>query len=173
MKNLILLGMFCAYGAMAACDGNNLLPMFGDPKHKVNSCDKKFIDESLKTKKPRNEIARDIARTGWGKIQEGDPDTAIKRFNQAWLLNPKCPEAIWGFGVVMDIRGNPIEAEKYLAMAREIEKKEPGLYVDSARIALHAQKFDQAKTFVYDALRLDEKFPPALALEKEIQNMGK
>lgn len=37
-------------------------------------------------------------RLGWDYLEKGDPTTAMKRFNQAWLINPNSALVYWGFG---------------------------------------------------------------------------
>ena len=47
-------------------------------------------------------------------------DVAMRRFNEAWLLNPKNYQASWGFGAVLSEQGKLAEAIEQLETAREL-----------------------------------------------------
>ncbi len=59
-------------------------------------------------------FSKDAAKLGWKYFYNGDPDTAMKRFNQAWMFDRKNPEAFWGFGVIMGQRATQSDPEKNL-----------------------------------------------------------
>lgn len=44
------------------------------------------------------------AKLGWEYFYKGDPGTAMKRFNQAWMFDSTNAEAFWGFGLIMGQR---------------------------------------------------------------------
>ncbi len=89
---------------------------------------------------PENkEFSKGAAELGWKYYYKGDYDTAIKRFNQAWMFDRNSPEAFWGFGVIMGIRAtkenpeeNLNESIKFLKKANELSKNNPKLMVDLA-----------------------------------------
>jgi len=90
----------------------NELPMYGgqhEPKVEENEA-----------------FSKDAAQHGWKAYYEGDPDKAMKRFNQAWMFDRENPEVYWGFGLVMQRRAeaentkeNLKEAIELLALAHE------------------------------------------------------
>ena len=80
----------------------NSLPLFGErPKtatqidaeiHFLNDCDRNFAT--------RTEASEFFAARGWDYVADGQLDTAAYRFNLAWVLNDRNPDAYWGLGVV-------------------------------------------------------------------------
>jgi len=60
-----------------------------------------------------------FARTGWNSFYKGDQTTAIKRFNQAWLLDPNNQHALWGSAVIAGGRDQIEEAVRLFRMAIE------------------------------------------------------
>ena len=48
-----------------------------------------------------------FTRTGFEYLRENQPDTAVYRFNLAWLLNPQNAEAYRGLGVVASTQPTP------------------------------------------------------------------
>jgi tetratricopeptide (TPR) repeat protein len=72
------------------------------------------------------DFSKDAVKRGWKAYYEGDPDKAMRRFNQAWMFNRDNPEVYWGFGLVMQRRAekestkeNLKEAIELLALAHE------------------------------------------------------
>jgi len=126
-KNLffILLCILCSAQITSAERPINELPMYGgqhDPELKPN----KFFSKSLS----------DI---GWKYYYEGDLDTAIKRFNQAWMFDRESVDAFWGFGLIMGRRAGEEDTEKNLnesvrclGKAHRLSKKNPIIMVDLA-----------------------------------------
>lgn len=111
-------------GAGAQSDGPDKLPMFGQPKsvrpENLKKADDDFIRDS--TLRFGNRIAGSNALTaqGWTAIRARQPDVAMQRFNQAWLLNPKNYRVFWGFGALMSEHGRLAQALEHLETAREL-----------------------------------------------------
>lgn len=103
----------------------NEIPMYGgqhDPQVEENT-----------------EFSKDAAERGWKYFYNGDHDTAIKRFNQAWMFDRNNPQAFWGFGLIMGARSmqgnteeNLKESIKLLGKANELSKDNPKIMVDLA-----------------------------------------
>ena len=89
---------------------------------------------------PDKENSQSAAKLGWQYYYQGDYDTAIKRFNQAWMSDRNSAHAYWGFGVIMGHRANTdedpryhlIESIKHLTKALSLEKDNPRIMVDLA-----------------------------------------
>ena len=81
---------------------SNLEPMYGGveklPAHK--KADEEFIQSILSAGDLRSGTTH-IAGRGWSYLDKGDWKTAMKRFNQVWLLDPDYYEAYWGFSAVL------------------------------------------------------------------------
>ncbi len=77
------------------------------------------------------ETAADVAaKLGWNVFYQGDKTLAIKRFNQAWLLDPLNQYALWGFAVISQERGQLGEAIRYYRIAIENGPKNTSLQRD-------------------------------------------
>jgi len=77
--------------------------MFGSVKKCVHQieADKEFFANCDKVFKSRSEsIAYHIQR-GWEFFYKGQFDIAMKRFNQAWLLDSTNAGVYWGFGSIL------------------------------------------------------------------------
>ena len=64
---------------------------------------------------PKNlTFSQDAADRGWKYYESGDYATAMRRFNQAWLLDSDNAEAYWGMGLVIGQRARKEEPETNL-----------------------------------------------------------
>lgn len=88
---------------------------------------------------PNKEFSKSAAELGWKYYYDGDLDTAIKRFNQAWMFDKESVDAFWGFGLIMgqraqkeDTEKNLFESIKFLEKAHELSKNNPKIIVDLA-----------------------------------------
>ncbi len=54
--------------------------------------------------------------SAWEKLNAGDSTTAMKRFNQAWLLDPSNPQVFKGFAAVLRKQGKSQDAERMEGM---------------------------------------------------------
>ena len=84
-------------------------------------------------------FSQSAAQLGWEYFYKGDVDTAIRRFNQAWMFDRENIDALWGFGVVMGARAtqedpehNLRESVRYLEMADSKSNDNYRLMVDLA-----------------------------------------
>src|ERR1700733_5120132 len=53
----------------------------------------------------RAQCAQHAIMRGWQYLNSGDPLSAIKRFNQAWLLDPNNANVYWGLGSAQSTLG--------------------------------------------------------------------
>ena len=113
----------------------NLLPMYGGENvvktDEQLQSDKEFIDSVVKEIGSREEASVGISNGAQKWFEQGDLDTAMKRFNQAWLLDPNNPEPYNGFAEILKQRGDTTEAEKMLKLAQEKELLKNTAIVDS------------------------------------------
>lgn len=85
--------------------GINLVPMYGNIqkcKAQLDS-DKNFLELSDKHQPDRATAAIEMLDTGWYYIHQGDYDAAIKRVNQAWLLDSTNIAIYASFAVILDL----------------------------------------------------------------------
>lgn len=99
----------------------NELPMYDNRKKtsRQKQADDKYIKYMTNQYGSRETAADAAAKLGWKVFYEGDKTTAIKRFNQAWLLDPMSQYAQWGFAVISQGRGRIEDAVRYYRIAIE------------------------------------------------------
>jgi Tfp pilus assembly protein PilF len=83
-----------------------------------HEADQKFIQMAVSgSDGDRKAAARKFAQMGWNFYQRGDQLKAVKRFNQAWLLDADDQYALWGFAVISVERGKIGQAIRFYEMA--------------------------------------------------------
>lgn len=125
-------GQGAAIGAQKPDYPINKLPMYGRCEKTASQkrADEKFIEQMTQHPRSRTDAADYFARLGWNVLYKGDRSLAIKRFNQAWLLNPKSQLALWGFAAICLDRGQAKEAVSYFRMAIDSGPENPSLRRD-------------------------------------------
>jgi Tfp pilus assembly protein PilF len=78
----------------------------------------------------REEAAEVAAKNAWNVFYSGDKAAAIRRFNQAWRLDPDNQLALWGFAVTSVDRGDWDAALHYYRVAIETGPANPPLERD-------------------------------------------
>ncbi|RYZ74594.1 MAG: hypothetical protein EOP05_09145 [Proteobacteria bacterium] len=105
------------------CYGDNSKPMYGyDENHALNSCDQAFIDDVSRQTGGHPEAGANSVRAIGYSALENDPSTAIKRFNQAWLLDRNDPETFRAFSAWETKMGNIEKADQFRDRARRLQK---------------------------------------------------
>lgn len=138
----------------------NQLPMYGGmPKNEaMKRADEEFIAKAIQNGQTREGASKTSVLLGWQYFSKGDLATAMKRFNQAWLLNPESGEAFHGFAVVTAQRGGSYqEAEKYFKIAISKPGVWPNAFVDYARLLNLTGRFDEAIAQGKKALAISSK----------------
>jgi tetratricopeptide (TPR) repeat protein len=102
---------------------DNTLPMYGGPDHVKTpyqlEADEKFIQAVAQKGESREKASQAVAAGGWAFFNKGDLSTAMKRFNQAWLLDPNNPEIYKGFAAILKKQGKMDEAQKIERMIKK------------------------------------------------------
>jgi Tfp pilus assembly protein PilF len=133
MKRLVLLIVLIQLSCKSQTDcpeGINVLPMYGE----VQKCaeqiklDDEFLLASEKQFKDRKKAAAYYVSKGWEYFYKEDNDTAMKRFNQAWLLDKTNPEVYWGFGNLMGKKKEFEQSIHYLQQSIALEPKNAKVY---------------------------------------------
>lgn len=108
MKIPALSGLFFAFAAFAwkidCPEKINLLPMFGNAVKcpEQIQADNAFLSRIDKQYQgDRKRAAKDWVGRAWTYYQRNVPDTAMMRFNQAWLLDSTNADVFWGFGSLL------------------------------------------------------------------------
>jgi len=124
---------------MVVCGGcstpMNELPMYGGMEKTPMEieADNWFI-EAVTKDQTREEASRETSEFGWQYYYKGDLKTAMKRFNQAWMLDPDNPHAYWGFGVLLGERSGKWGAFRKIDQAIEMLEKADRLSPQNAGI---------------------------------------
>src|SRR4051812_13341381 len=83
----------------ASSEPVNEIPMYGGARKtpEQEKADKDFTDSVTKNGTTKEQASKLLTDRGWEAFYNNDLSTAIKRFNQAWLLTPKETRVLWGF----------------------------------------------------------------------------
>lgn len=114
----------------------NLLPEYGNAaktKEQI-AVDDDFIKLCLKEDGTYKKASEHMVSLGFKYLYQGDPKTAMRRFNQAWLLNPKNENAYWGFGAIYFTFNDYGEALKQLDKGLAINPNSSNILTDIATI---------------------------------------
>lgn len=126
--SLIIAFCICFFCPKAWAQCDNLKPMYGDKCVKTGSLkksDAKFIKSELKRYGTPDSASNVYVAMGWSHFYRKDPETAMKRFNQAWLLDRENPNVYFGFGHLIRyaFSKDPAEAEKFYKLGRDRDPK--------------------------------------------------
>jgi tetratricopeptide (TPR) repeat protein len=137
--NLLAAAVFVTVAAVSACPaGAQERPAWeGYTKSQEQlDADRRLIEEARRvTGGDLKAAARRAIGLGWKAVEEADPNLAIRRFNQAWLLDPENPAIYWGFAIATHKRGDPLPVvERWFAKAEERLRSEPRLITDRGRV---------------------------------------
>lgn len=120
----------------AFAQDRNLLPKYGSlPKLDwQEASDAVFIagmDEDYHG--DRSKGSMDMAARGWQYLQQGNLDDAMRRFNQAWLLNNNNGTALWGMAAIEASAGKFEDSLKLFAEAEREVGSQLNFSVDYAK----------------------------------------
>ncbi len=140
------------------------IPMYGDPDkpNKLSKSDAAFIASIEKSGHTRQEVAKGVLQTGWGLFRKGDYNGAMRRFNQAWLLDQSNPDVFHGFAVVSAQRDNkPSLAEKFFRAAVADPAVNVNAHVDFGRFLMENFRLDESLIQFENAIAASPKAPNA------------
>ncbi|MFO0705983.1 MAG: hypothetical protein U0412_03930 [Nitrospira sp.] len=115
LKVPLVAGSLCFLGACAA-PPNEMAdqPMYGGMNRQAvsiyRSADERLITGSIEAFGGLEKASAVSVEHGFKFVAQKEYSMAMKRFNQAWTLNPDNPRVYWGFGSVLLLRGKPCEA---------------------------------------------------------------
>ena len=111
MKKIILaiLTLFlvtsCGFKSVAA---TNELPLYGGiPRSpQEQKIDQEFVNTVIKQYGSREAAYQAGEEVAWNYFFKGDHKTAMKRFNQLWLVDPENPRVYNGYGAIAEKQGD-------------------------------------------------------------------
>lgn len=126
LLTLIIIGLSsCSIGTRGQ-QPDNLKPMYGEvtKNEEYQKSDQRFINESIKQFGTADSAAARYTDHAWRYFYNNDMNTAMKRFNQVWLLNPEFPDTYFGFAALTEMRGNQAEADRLyqLGIKKDVQK---------------------------------------------------
>jgi tetratricopeptide (TPR) repeat protein len=152
--------------SLVRADDRNLLPKYGGLpltaiEKEINDKFVSGMDEDYHG--DLKKASMDMAMRGWQYLREGDFDVAMRRFNQAWLLNKNNGTALWGMAAIEASSGKFDESLKLFAEAEQFVGSDINFSVDYAKavgIAGAAQKDDALLKDAFDRFeRIYQKAP--------------
>jgi tetratricopeptide (TPR) repeat protein len=93
----------------------SLLPEYGNREKTEDQIfsDERFIGSSIKIYGSKEAAADSIILYAQNFLKQGEFDSAMRRFNQAWLLSPERPEIYEGYNTILRSQGKYNQAEVY------------------------------------------------------------
>ena len=114
------------------------LPMYGGLDRQSNpqlkAADEQFIANMVRDFGSREKGSEASVEQGIRYYKRDDYVSAMRRFNQAWLLNPNNPDAFWGFAVVYHDKEQIREAKEMIDRALSLGLAKPTAIADAGRI---------------------------------------
>ena len=128
--------LWCLLSQCVAAQDISLLPKHGSANRSdvQKLADDRFIagvDQQYNG--DRKKAAQELATSGWQSMRQGNPQNAMRRFNQSWLLNPSNGHALWGMGTVQGATGKFVDAMKLFQEAEKSLGDDIDFAVDYAR----------------------------------------
>ncbi|QDV04884.1 hypothetical protein Poly30_03780 [Planctomycetes bacterium Poly30] len=113
----------------------NILPMYGQTDRSqwlVSAADKQFIAQTSAAFGGRESASEVYAQKGLKFYLEDQYEMAMKRLNQAWLLDETNPDVFYGFACVYQDHQNYLEAGDFAATSIELGQEHPVRMADCA-----------------------------------------
>ncbi|WP_421954813.1 hypothetical protein [Polaromonas sp.] len=141
LKRLLLALSLClAIALPTAAQPVDQFPMYSgldrssDPL--LRAADEKLIADTTRYYGDREKASAAFASNGFAFYGRDDLANAMRRFNQAWLLDPNNPEVYFGFAVVLHDKGKNCEAATQFEKAASFGRYVQGMAPDAARVSV-------------------------------------
>jgi tetratricopeptide (TPR) repeat protein len=124
------------FSGLACAQDQNLLPKYGSsPKSdSLKAADAAFIkaiDDEYHG--DRSKASTDLAARGWQYLSQRNLEDAMRRFNQAWLLNNSNGIALWGMAATQASLGKTDDSLKLFAEAENLIDDNTNFSIDYAK----------------------------------------
>lgn len=115
-----------------------LLPEYGNvtKTQDQKAADDDFIKLSLQQDGTREKASNHMIDLGFNYLYKNDLRTAMYRFNQAWLLNPKNENSYWGFGAIYFMFNDFDNAMIQYTKGLKVNPKSANILTDKATVYL-------------------------------------
>ena len=147
----------------------NLLPEYGNvQKTKVQlDEDNEFVQSTLKLDTTSRKASDHLIRLGFTYLYRGDLETAMRRFNQAWLLDNTNADVYWGYGAIYMTFGDQESAIKQYDKGLTINPKSANILTDKATIYMVNFEHGGSEDNIKQALQL---FNQSYSIDATTQN---
>jgi tetratricopeptide (TPR) repeat protein len=158
---IILISCFTKIGL--AQEPDNTKPMYGniEKDEKLKIIDNEFIETVTKQFGTRDSASKVYVSLGWRYLITNNKTASIKRFNQAWLLNPSNCDVYYGFYALENLDNNENEANNYFAMGQKYDKENiRALKAIDVLTSIYAQTKQNKKVYemCFKMIALDSNF---------------
>lgn len=146
-----------------------LLPKYGNiqkSKEQIKA-DNELIADYLAQAGTRYKGSELLIKLGFDYLYKGDLKTAMYRFNQAWLLDPKNENVFWGFGAIYFAFKDFKNALKQYDEGLIINSNSSNIITDKASIYLTNYQMNNSSKDLNLAIDLFEK---SLTIDSKNQN---
>jgi len=138
----------------------NEIPMYaGKHSPELQTIHDKFIKQTIKDTGSREKAIEFGLNWAWGCYHDKDFKTAMKRFNQVWLLDNNNAEVYWGFGLLLKEKGQLNEALKMYNKAIELDPNMAEVYNNRGNIYKDRKQVELALSDFAKAISLKPDFP--------------
>lgn len=117
----------------------NELPMYGgiEKPEEFRKADEAFISAAIEQLGSHEKASDASVTRGWRYFFKNDPSNAMRRFNQAWLLDPDNGGAYHGFAVVLVSRDEDLDgAEEMFERSIAAPRLTTEVYADYGKFLL-------------------------------------
>ena len=159
---------------MSAWAQTNLQPKYGGVEKNAaqKAADVEFlagVDKYFNN--DRTKAAKESSKRGWDFLRKGNVDDAMRRFNQAWLLNPKEGSALWGMAVVQMVKQQIEQGMRLFEEAAETQSEDIDFAVDHARAMGAAAAAANSQDLLEKAwIRFEQNYQKAPTHTLNLQN---
>jgi Flp pilus assembly protein TadD len=138
---------------------SNEAPLFNfvEKTEPLKQADKTLVEGVLQRIPNRSQAARHAATAGWNEfVAKQDLATAAKRFNQAYLLDPRESIVYHGFAIIVAERFKDFDyADELFRVAARMNSPAVALSADHGRVLMMAGRPRDAKPLLEKAVRDD------------------
>lgn len=136
------------------------IAMYGNPDkpQQLSKKDEAYIASLEKSGKTRQGEAKELVHVAWQYYQKANHAQAMRRFNQAWLLDQENGDVYHGFAVITLARDKaPVQAEKFFRTAIEKPGVNVNAYVDYGRLLWLRERLEESQEMLEKALKISPK----------------
>jgi tetratricopeptide (TPR) repeat protein len=160
MKQSLIIFSFLSLSYLSSAQTINHLPEYGHTlkSKELLKADSLFIKSESKKYGNRKKASQRYTDLGWHYFQKGINDTAMFRFNQAWLLDSLNAGAQYGFAVLEGKQQKFKESLKYFEKSNALNPTAQKFLPDWALSLLNVYEIEQDQKYVDKAEQVLDKF---------------